>query len=260
MQVRRIQQSVLGLLLLVGLSACSGGGDTPVPAPTTSSAATAEGFWVGATNSNPSRTVTGVVLEDGVYWFLYSVAGNSSIVAGVVQGDSNSQNGVLNSSNATDFSIERTPLILNSTVDGSYTMKQNLSGTISYSNPNTQNTLTTTYDSNYELAPDITAIAGTYTGPVSLNETVEVTVSPNGDITGHSISGPPATQCTFIGAFKPRTHGNVFDVTITFGGQALCSNGNGTVNGVGFFQAGKLYSAALNDAKTNGVVFIGTKQ
>lgn len=260
MQVRRIQKSVLGLLLLVGLSACSGGGDTPAPAPTPSPAASAEGLWYGATNTIPSRTVTGVVLDDGVYWFLYSVAGDSSIIAGVVQGDSSSQDGVLNSSNTTDFSIERTPLILNPTVDGSYTMKQSLSGTISYSNPNTQNSFTTTYDSNYELAPDITAVAGTYIGPVSLNETVEVTVSPNGDITGHSISGPPATQCTFIGSFKPRTHGNVFDVTITFGGQASCSNGNGTVNGVGVFHAGKLYSAALNSGKTNGVVFIGTKQ
>lgn len=257
--MQRITTSFVSLFVLASLAACSGEGDTSPPSPAPLPAATAEGLWLGATNSNPSRTVTGVVLDDGVYWFLYSVAGNSSIIAGVVQGVSTSQNGVLNSANATDFSIERTPLILNPSVDGSYTMKQSLSGTISYTNPNTQNTFTTTYDSNYELVPDITAMAGTYTGPVALNETVEVTVSPNGDITGHSISTPPATQCTFIGSFKPRTHGNVFDVSITFGGQALCSNGNGTVNGIGFLHAGKLYSAALNHDKTNGVVFIGTK-
>ena len=62
------------------------------------------------------------------------------------------------------------------------------------------------------------------------------------------------------GLFKPRARGNVFDVTITFGPQDTCSNKNATVTGVGFVYAGKLYSAALNDAKTNGVVFIGTKQ
>jgi hypothetical protein len=197
------------------------------------------------------------VLDDGIYWFLYSVAGNPSIIAGVIQGDSSSQNGVLNSSTATDFSIERAPLILNPGVDGTYIIKQSLSGTISYSTPNTQNTFTTTYDSTYESAPDVGTIAGTYTGPVALNETVNVTVSAAGILSGTSSATP---ACTFSGLFKPRTRGNVFDVTITFGPQDTCSNKNATVNGIGFVHAGKLYGAALNNGKTNGVVFIGTKQ
>jgi hypothetical protein len=56
--------------------------------------------------------------------------------------------------------------------------------------------------------------------------------------------------------------GNVFDVTITFAGQPACSNGSDTVRGVGFYDAGtkRLYSAAFNPARTNGFVFIGTKQ
>lgn len=254
--MQRITTSIVSLFVLASLAACSGEGDTSPPSPAPLPAATAEGLWLGATNSNPSRTVTGVVLDDGVYWFLYSVAGNSSITAGVVQGVSTSQNGVLNSANATDFSIERTPLIVNPTVDGRYTMKQSLSGTISYSNPNTQNIFTTTYDGNYELAPDITAIAGIYTGPVALNETVEVVVSAAGIISGTSSATP---ACTFSGLFKPRTHGNIFDVTIEFGSQDTCSNKDATVRGIGFLHAGKLYSAALNHDKTNGVVFIGTK-
>lgn len=249
MRVKRIRGYGFGLLLLVSLSACSGDGDAPPPALTASSA---EGIWTGTTNTN--RTVTGVVLDDGVYWFLYSVANNPAIIAGVVQGDSSAQNGVLTTSNVTDFSVERATTILNPTVGGTYTTKQSLNGTITYP-VQPQNTFSTTYNNDYELAPNINSVEGTYRGPVALNETVEVTVSTNGDITGNS-----ATGCTFSGSFKPRTHGNVFDVTITFGGQATCSNGNGTVNGVAFVRAGKLYSAALNSSRTNGVVFIGTKQ
>src|SRR3569832_2080676 len=254
---KRIQSHVLSILLL-GLSACSGGSDTPTPSPIPSPAASAEGLWTGT--SNTDRTVTGVVLDNDVYWFLYSEVRNPSIIVGVVQGDSSSQNGVLTSSNATYFSEELIQLTLNARIDGTIQAKQSLNGTIVYqNNAQANDTFTTTYNSAYESVPDINAVAGTYTGPVAVNEIVSVTVSPNGDITGRSITDPTITGCTFSGSFKPRTHGNVFDVTITFNGQRGCSNGTGTVKGVAFFHAGKLYSAALNDDKTNGVVFIGTK-
>ncbi len=261
MHVKQNQNRALGLLLFVSLSACSGGGDTPTPSVTAPPASPAEGLWTGTTNTN-NRTVTGVVLDDSVYWFLYSVAGDPSLIAGVVQGNSSSQNGVLTSSNATDFSVERAiPLItLKAAVDGAYTTKQSLDGMVVYqNNAQAQDAFTTTYNSDYESAPDITAVAGTYTGPVAAGEIVSVIVSATGDITGHSITDPSPTGCTFSGLFKPRVHGNVFDVTITFNGERGCSNGTATVRGVAFFHAGKLYSAALNNDKTNGVVFIGTK-
>lgn len=254
MKSQRIQGHVLSLLLLVSLTACSGAGDTPPPAPPIASATSAEGFWNGMNGTN-NRTVTGVVLNDGVYWFLYSVENNPAIIAGVVQGNSTSQNGVLTSSDATDFSVERTPLILNPTVDGSYTVKQSLSGAITYPAA-PQSTFTTTYDSTYESAADINAIVGTYVGPVAVSETAEVTVLSTGAIFGKSNTSP---ECTFTGSVSPRTQGNVFDVTIKFDGQSTCGNGSDTVKGVGFLRGGKLYSAALNDDKTNGVVFLGTK-
>lgn len=207
-------------------------------------------------NGTNRRAVTGVVLNDGVYWFLYSVEDNPEIIAGVVQGNSTAQNGALTSSDATDFSVERgIPPTLNASVNGNYMMKQILNGTITYqSQNNAQEKFTTTYDNDYESAPDIDAVAGKYTGSVALNETAEVTVSPEGGISGQSSTG-----CIFTGSFSPRTQGNVFDVTITFGGQPACGNRNDTVKGIGFFHAGKLYSAALNADRTNGVAFLGTK-
>jgi hypothetical protein len=182
-------------------------------------------------------------------------ASNPSIIAGVVQGNSSSQNGAFTSSNARDFNLQSG--ILEATINGSYAMKQNLNGTTSYdNNTQPQETFTTTYDSDYELTPDMNAVAGTYTGFVTANEAVTVIVSTNGAISGNSNTG-----CTFSGSFSPRTHGNVFDVTITFDGQQGCTIGTETVNGIGFYDAGtkQLRSAALNGNRTDGFVFIGTK-
>lgn len=243
--------------MLLGLSACSGGSDTPTPSPTPSPLASAEGLWIGTTGTN--RTVTGVVLDDGTYWALYySLNGPSSRILGFIQGDSDSQNGIFASSNAHDFNPDRNG-ILTAEIAGTYTTKQGLNGTIVYqNNVQANDTFTTTYNSEYESTPNIGTIAGIYTGPVALSETMTVTVSSAGEISGSSSTG-----CTITtGSVVPRGHGNVFNVTITFGPQDTCSNKNGTVNGVGFIHAGKLYSAAWNVAsdRTNGVIFIGTKQ
>lgn len=251
MNKKRMAIPVFGLFLFAYLSACSGGGDTPMPSPAPLPATPAEGLWIGTTSTN--RTVAGLVLDDGVYWVLYSKAGAPSILAGLIQGDSSSQNGVFTSSNAIDFDLQTGGR--QAEITGNYTTKQSLNGTIVYQN-NTQDAFTTLYDSDYEVTPDMNVVAGTYTGFVTATETVTVIVSNNGAISGSSNTG-----CTFRGSFSPRSHGNVFDVTITFDGQNGCSIGTETVNGIGYYDAGnkQLSSAALNSTRTNGFVFIGTK-
>lgn len=251
MRLKRIQSYILGLLLVVSLSACGGDGDTPTPPPATASATSAEGHWTGTTDTN--RTVKALVLDDGVYWALYSDASNPSIIAGVIQGDSSSQNGAFTSSNARDFNLQTG--ILEALINGTYAMKQNLNGTIVYQTGG-QSTFTMTYNSDYDLTPDINAVAGTYTGFVTATETVTVVVSTTGTISGSSNTG-----CIFTGSFLPRAHGNVYDVIVTFGNQAGCSNRNETVTGIAFYEASakRLLSAALNSTRTDGFVFIGAK-
>ncbi len=68
MRLKRIKSYILGLLLVVSLSACGGDGDTPTPPPAIASATSAEGLWTGTTDTN--RTVKALVLDDGVYWRL----------------------------------------------------------------------------------------------------------------------------------------------------------------------------------------------
>src|SRR5215831_16085778 len=127
---RGIRDIYLSLFFAVCLSACGDGSMTSSPPPTSS----AVGLWNGTTVSG--RTIGGLVLDDGTYWFLYTSIGNPSVVAGLVQGDYTAQNGSFTSSNAVDFNLEGLG-ILNSSIDGTYVTKQTLSGTIAHQNGQT---------------------------------------------------------------------------------------------------------------------------
>ena len=115
----------MGVVLMTCLSACGGEGDTsssssssPPPPPPTLAHSSAEGLWVGTTGTG--RTVSGVVLDDATYWFLYSVAGDPSMIEGFIQGDSSFQNGTFTSSNAKDFNVGRSGApVLDATRGGS---------------------------------------------------------------------------------------------------------------------------------------------
>lgn len=229
--------------------ACGGGyGESNVSSvPATS----AEGLWTGATPTH--RTVGGLVLDDGSYWVFYTARGNSNVLAGLVQGTGTSHSGSFGSSNTRDFSLEGAG-IRAATMSGTYVQKKSFHGTIVYFNGDT-GSFTSTYDADYESAPNMNLLAGNYSGLRADNQTVTVTVDSAGTLSGHSTDG-----CTFAGTFSPRAKGNVFHHSVTFGGGA-CRNGTETVNGVAFYDAAtnRLYSAALNSVRTNSYIFIGTK-
>ncbi len=243
----------LSIFFAVYLSACDmkKDGDSTTSPPAVSSAV---GLWNGTTANG--RTIGGLVLDDGTFWFLYTSIVNPSAAAGLVQGNYTARNGSFTSSNAVDFNLEGLG-ILNSSIDGTYVMKQTLSGTIAHQAG--QTTFTTTYDPSYELTPDLNLLAGTYTGVLATNETVTVTVLASGSLFGSSTSG-----CTFTGTASPQASGNAYNVTVKLGASeafqpGVCSSD--TVNGVAYFDAPtkRLHSAALNSTRTNGFIFIGTK-
>ncbi|MEP6934222.1 MAG: hypothetical protein ABI988_09825 [Nitrospirota bacterium] len=107
--------SVLGIAIALIAGGCSG--ESTTSAPTSGSA---EGLWSGSTNTN--RTIVGVVLDDGTYYLLYSVAANPNQIAGVVQGTGISNNGSFNSEHAKDFNMEGLG-VLNATVSASYALR-----------------------------------------------------------------------------------------------------------------------------------------
>jgi hypothetical protein len=234
------------------VAGCGGGGGDSDPPPV--AATSAEGLYSGTTTSG--RAVTGLVLDDGTYYVLYSPVGSSTAIAGVVQGTGTSNAGTFSSGNARDFNLEGLG-VLAGTVSASYVAKQSFNGTVSYSAGGTTS-FSSTYDANYEAVPSLAALAGTFAGQVASsagNENATVTISSAGAISGSGASG-----CAVSGSVSPRTRGNAFNVSLTFGG-APCLFANQTLTGIAYFNATtkQLYAAAPNAGRTDGVLLVGVK-
>lgn len=231
------------------LAACGGGGSSSPPAAPSS----AQGLWVGTTTTN--RTATALVLSDGSYYVLYSAVNNPAVIGGVVQGSSTATAGALASGDAKDFNLEGAGVVP-ATLAGTYTTKQSLGATVTYP-AGAPTTFTSTYDPSYETVPTLATIAGTYSGTVAFSlgsQAASVTVSTGGEVTGS------ANGCSLAGLAKPRADANAYDVSITFG-PAPCYFAGQTFAGIGYFNATtkRLYAAAPNAARTDGVLFVGTK-
>jgi hypothetical protein len=234
--------SVVSSLLL---AAC-GSGDSAGP--------TAEGLWIGSMNN--SRSVTGLVFDDGAFYLFYSTAGNPAVIAGVVQGNGNSDNGTFSSTNARDFNVEGSG-VLAPTFSASYQARQSLNGTIGYTTGGAV-TFTSTFNAKYDNTPSLAALAGTFSGVVfttHTNENSTIVISSAGAITGTGTSG-----CTVTGTVTPRARGNAFNTSLTFGG-APCIFPNQTMTGVAYFDAAtkRVYVATPTAARTDVVLFLGTK-
>ncbi len=207
---------------------------------------------IGSTSE--SRSVTGFVLDDGTYWILYSIPNASSFIAGVVQGTGSSLGGSFSSSNGIDFNVEGQGI--NSTaLSASYMVKQSFNGSVSYPTLNQTFTFTSSYNADYDQSPSVSAIAGTYVGIASVagsDELTTVVVNSPGVIAGAGNSG-----CKFFGTVEPRARGNLYDLSVSFSG--LCPSATSSVAGVAYFDssAKRLYVAALNQSRTNGLIFTG---
>lgn len=234
------------VVLFVGCGGGGGGSGDLSPSA-------AEGLWEGTTNNG--RALSFLVLDDGTYWALYTVQGNSSTVAGVVQGTSSSQNGTFTSSNSRDFNLEGLG-INNATINATYVPMQSLNGVFRYTSSGEQVIFNSSYNSDYDLIPDLAILAGTYYGPASTSggyDTATLTISTAG-----AISGISDMACSFSGSVSPRSSGNIYNTTITFHG-GTCANGNSTVRGILYYDetSARLYSAALNNSRSDGYIFIG---
>lgn len=229
----------------------------------------AEGLWLGGLSPATSMycvldvpcayAMNGVVLDDGTYWFLYRV-GKLSI--GMLQGNSISDNGAFNSSDGIDLNFELIS-VRPVAIVSSYVAKEMMDGTVSY--PKEPNnfaiSINALYDTNYDVTPNISALAGAYSGETAIpgaTDTISLTISSAG-----AISGSTGLGCTFTGTTALR-HGNVYDLSVTFAGGS-CLNGTDTLTGVAFHNAIDLdrgfpktvFMAALNNSRTKGFLFVG---
>ena len=112
-----------------------------------------------------------------------------------------------------------------------------------------------------DRAPTLAALAGSYTGDVGLStgvQTAAVVVAASGAVTG--TTSTTTSACSFAGTATPRADGNAYDVSVLFSG-ASCTVSTQRFAGIAYFNAAtkKLYVAAPNADRTDGVLFLGTK-
>ena len=88
---------------------------------------TAEGFWIGTTNTG--RTLIVVVLDDGYFAAIYTPPGQPFVFAGAVQGSSTSANGTFTSVDGKDFSFAAHAVAPGS-VTGTYVPTNTIQGTL----------------------------------------------------------------------------------------------------------------------------------
>lgn len=235
------------------LSACGGGSSssTPSVAPV-APPVTAEGLWNGTASNG--RAVSAIVLDDGNTWVLYTGQTNK-LIAGALQGSGASNNGSFTTSNALDFNLEGNGVNAAS-VSASYKQKQSFNGSIAYANQTVS--FTTTYSTDYDVAPSLATVAGSYAGPMAAkggSELAAVTIDASGKVTAVGAGG-----CTSTGTIAPRAKGNVYNLSITVG-TAHCATPGAIITGIGYFDAAtkRLYATGLNSARTDGVIFTGLK-
>ena len=252
----------LAMSWILALAACgsSGGNGGAAPAPP---AASAQGLWIGSTSA--SRSITSIVLDDGTYWILYSLAGASSFIAGVVQGTGTSVNGSFTSTDGIDFHLEARG-ISNATLSASYVAKQSFDGAVTYPNLNQTYTFTSSYNSDYDQTPSVAAIAGTYVGPASVkggDELTTLVINSLGVVAGTGIEIATQTVgCQFVGTARPRASGNIYDLSVVVSGVGACASGPSAVKGIGYFDANakRFYLAALDKSRSDGLIFVGIQR
>lgn len=249
--MKPIYQTFLAVSAAVLLTACGGGGgggsdDAATPAE-------AAGLYDGTTSTG--RDFSTIVLDDGRFYLLY-LDQSGTTIGGVIQGNATVRNGSFTSSNAKDFNLEGAG-VMNLTVSGSYNNKASLNGSASYANNGGSATFTSTYDSNYEKTPSLALISGSYNGisfGVTADETTTVTVSSSGAISGNSSNG-----CVFTGQTNPRSSGNVYDLSISYG--SGCALAGATATGIAYYDdiSEELVGVVMNSGRTSGSIFIGVK-
>ena len=246
----------------VGLgSSSAGSSSTSTSNTTTTGVLSAQGLWRGS--SDTSRTVTTLIADNSFYWMLYSAAGNSAEIAGVVVGNSISSNGSLTSSNGKDFNFETNGLFP-LTWTGSYTAQTRLQGTLTYTDiPGGIVTLNATHDNAYNVTPNIATISGRYTGSstslANRNVPTAFVIYATGQLSGSRTDG-----CTLSGSVTPRPRGNVYTVSLTYG--AGCSESNSgrssSSTGTAYINPAnnQLQSVTLNNSVNDVLLFIGNRQ
>lgn len=252
-------------IFTVALASCGGGKDgagecySPTPGVCSSlgvgqslpqAIVSPEGLYKGITSDR--RAITTLVLDDDSFYAIYSVFNNPLIAAGGVQG-------TVKAETRTPKNYDPVGFLVNYAVDinleglgtniygitGTYVQKQFIQG----DGPK----FLANYSSDYESRPNLADITGRYVGTSATSSGSE-TVTFDIDASGN-INGTGDNRCKFTGTIKPRTSGNVYNLTITFDASP-CQFAGTKVNGVSYFDRSSNIAYAMASIPTGGANFI----
>jgi hypothetical protein len=235
------------------IAACGGGGGDSAPVSTSPP----QGVYTGTLTGSTSTAFQLLALENGEFYSMYGInSGPVFGVAGFIQGTGSANGSTFTSSNVKDFGV--TPAVAGSLT--STFSDSSISGSVTASgrtiNFNGTRPTASTYD--YNAAPSIAAIVGTWTLSSPDATTVTLNIAANGSFTG-SGSG-----CTFSGTLTPRSSGkNVLNVSLTFGA-APCDPAGGSASGIALSYPlsngqRQLILAGTNASRTDGVALFGAR-
>jgi hypothetical protein len=219
--------------------------------PTAASAAgdSAEGFWVAATPSGIQ--VKWAILEDGETWGIYEAQGT---VLGAFHGVTRSAGGALFGSGSA-FDIPSASVGA-TTHTGSYTARQTITLTTAFGVQ-----ISGRYAPGYDQPASLAALQGRFGGE-SLGSrgpvvAMALSVAPDGAFVMTS-----REDCAASGQLTPRPGGKaVFNIRLRFAGQACALGDGASASGVAHVSeaSGELFVLALNDAKTDGWLYLGAR-
>lgn len=249
MTLRISLQRVATLIGALLVAACGGGGGGGSdPGPTVAPAATSEavGLWLGNTDSG--RPMSAIVLGDGTSYVLIAADSAGAATGNVASGRAAMSAGSLRAPNTTDFRVASGARVA-AALSASYVAGRELRGTLTSTAPVSSTAFTARYDTAFDRAASLAALAGTYSGTTmvsGLAEVMTLAFAANGQLTGVTLSG-----CRIAGSAAPRTEGNAFTLAFALVGGA-CSLGEGARAGVAAIDSnGRLHIAAMDVAEQN---------
>lgn len=210
---------------------------------------TAEGFWVATMPSGIN--VKWAILDDGETWGIYEAQGT---VLGAFHGVTRSANGALHGSGRA-FDIPSNTVGATSHT-GSYIARQAITLTTAFGAQ-----VNGRYAPGYDQPARLADLQGRYDGDAlgSLGPVIEMALNVASD--GAFVMTSPE-GCAASGTATPRPGGKaVFDVHLRFAGSACALGDGATANGIAHVSTanGELFVLAMNAAKTDGWLYLGTR-
>jgi Domain of unknown function (DUF4214) len=220
-------------------------------------ASAASGLWEG--NTADGRKMVSVILDNGVFWTLYSPPNQPNSVDGVITGYGKVAASNFNSTKAYEFNINNVKAIqhteMHSRID---TTQKTLNGSFSALGGKHNVDFTTQFNASLTQAAPLSALAGTYVGVGLQHNSVALqTLKIESD---GKLSSTALNSCRISGTVSARNNINAYSVAITFG-PAPCKKPNSTVNGIGFYDSDtrQFFSIGINGERNDGFVFAGAK-